>query len=453
MEKWGIWGLGVVGKSVIRYLSSSGCQLSVFDDRSLNQEELNFLKTHQVTIFPPSSKGRFLQDSHFIVPSPGVDASNIPSAKRRGELDLFNQSWKKPLIAVTGSLGKTTLVTALTEILTAHSLTISTGGNIGTPMLDLVSEQAGISYGLLELSSFQLEYARLCAPDLAIWTTFHPNHLDRHKTIDEYFMAKYRILEFQNVSQKALVPFSLNSQLRALTKRPLVFFSADNISKSMVAALNEQDVLYTLDQQTLVKTSKTEDNKTFSTRISISQKNNPLHTETWLCALAALDILGLTENNQLIIPELSAVPHRLEFVGTYNDILLYNDSKATIIESTIAAVSKLSAQPIHLILGGLSKGVDRSKNLSMLKNSVKSVACFGKEAQQLHTLCKSLAIASTVHENLPDAFIACVKIAQAQETILLSPGGSSYDLYKNYEERGNHFKFLIKELTQKSASL
>ena len=452
MEKWGIWGLGVVGKSVIRHLSASGYELSVYDSRTFSQEELNFLATHQVKIYPPSEKERFIQDQDRIVPSPGIDASSLLPSRHVLELDLFMKSWKKPLIAVTGSLGKTTLVTALDQIIKAHSLSVATGGNIGTPMLDLLAVQDISDYGLLELSSFQLEYSDSCIPDLAIWTTFHPNHLDRHKTLDDYFMAKYRFIEHQTPQQKALVPLNLSTKLRTVTNRSFSFFSPDPVTPSTRDLLQLGDVHYTLDQDTLIKTLIRFDGIAQSSKILIQQSNNPLHQETWLCALAACDLLGLTQDNLLVLPDLTTVEHRLEMVGSYKGMLLYNDSKSTIIESTIAAVHKLflSNRPIHLLLGGLSKGVDRTQGIHLLAHHVKTVACFGKEAQQLHTLCTELGIDSSCHSTLLEALKVCVENAQPEDTILLSPGGSSYDLYKNFEERGNHFKALVQELQANS---
>ncbi len=137
--------------------------------------------------------------------------------------------------------------------------------------------------------------------------------------------------------------------------------------------------------------------------------------------------------------------HRLERVGTHKGRLFYNDSKATIIEATLAAATTLK-ELTHLILGGLSKGVDRTNDIALLKDLVVSVHCFGSEAEQLYTACQAAGINATTHENLEQAVKAAYSASKEDEAILLSPGGTSYDLYTNYKERGAHFKELVYNL-------
>ena len=126
-----------------------------------------------------------------------------------------------------------------------------------------------------------------------------------------------------------------------------------------------------------------------------------------------------------------------------NSVDFYNDSKATTTASTLAAVKKLYHRPLHLFLGGLSKGVDRTSFVAQLKDQVKYIYCFGKEAYMLHDMCNTYNIPSTPFATLTQAVEACIKKIEPHDCVLLSPAGSSYDLYNNFEHRGNHFKELI----------
>src|SRR5690606_28349772 len=138
----------------------------------------------------------FLENNSYIIPSPGINVYPYASFAHKwlAELDLFNSEYKKPIIAITGTVGKTSVTHLLDQLLQKYTQRVLTGGNIGIGMLDLLSHPENTDVSLLEVSSFQLELCKSFAPDLAIWTTFSENHLDRHETIDKYFDAKYRIL-------------------------------------------------------------------------------------------------------------------------------------------------------------------------------------------------------------------------------------------------------------------
>ena len=152
---------------------------------------------------------------------------------------------------------------------------------------------------------------------------------------------------------------------------------------------------------------------------------------------------------ETIAPTAQLPAHRLEKIGTINNVIFYNDSKATTTASTWAAVQKLKNKPIHLFLGGLSKGVDRAPFIIQLKDAVKYIYCFGKEASELYKMCKNNDIPAMHFATLNDALDTCVTQIEPHDCVLLSPAGSSYDLYENYEHRGNHFKELIATYLQR----
>jgi len=144
--------------------------------------------------------------------------------------------------------------------------------------------------------------------------------------------------------------------------------------------------------------------------------------------------------------------HRLEYIGCYNNINFYNDSKSTTMASTLAAVTQLKNRPLHLFIGGLSKGVNRTPHITQLKNMVHHVYCFGAEANELYKSCLQNNIAASYFSSLDIAVSICVKQVNPGDCVLLSPAGSSYDLYRDYEQRGNHFKTLVMKYMKKYQS-
>jgi UDP-N-acetylmuramoylalanine--D-glutamate ligase len=162
------------------------------------------------------------------------------------------------------------------------------------------------------------------------------------------------------------------------------------------------------------------------------------------CDLMKLDCTAL----QKIAHTVQLPDHRVEKIGTINNIDFYNDSKATTTASTLAAVNKLHNRPLHLFLGGLSKGVDRAPFIGQLQNKTKHIYCFGKEAEALYNMCKAYEIPATQCSTLDEAVVTCTNTVQSGDCVLLSPAGSSYDLYENYEQRGKHFKELVMRFIQ-----
>lgn len=449
-KKYGIWGLGVVGKSVLRYLHAHAQEfsvksLTVMDAKIPSPEDTLFLQSIGAHFVLETEKNTFFNDQDTIIPSPGIDIheASAYTHKMTEEVDLFFKAWKKPLIAVTGTLGKTSIVHLLSHILEHNGLTIATGGNIGTGMLDLIDQQA--DYGLLELSSFQLERAVSFTPDLAIITNLYPNHLDRHGDMHSYLLAKHSIMRHQRETQKALIPWTLRTDIRRLSSRPLHFFSAQTISPTELNELGPRDVLYVLEEKSIRKITQSSNEELMNT----NQLPAVSYQENWLIILAACDMLSLLKKETFKIPCVELPEHRLECIGIVHGITFYNDSKSTLIQSTIAAADHLAPAPIHLFLGGLGKGVDRSNLIESFKGKVSSIRCFGAESDLLYKGCVAAHIPASAHATLEEAFQACILDAKEGDTILFSPSGSSYDLYKNYKERGDSFSKLVEALKKK----
>jgi UDP-N-acetylmuramoylalanine--D-glutamate ligase len=406
-KKIGVWGYGKVGKSVTEFVQQLGATVAVMDK---TRQELPPL----VTFYSEENKDLFFSTHDYIIPSPGIDITPYLAqigSKLLPELDLFAQFFHKPIIAITGSVGKTTTTSLLGQLLNVYGVKALVGGNIGIACCDLIPMQENADCAVIEVSSFQLEHSTIFAPDLAIITNIIPNHLDRHITMETYRNAKFRMMLNQTHTQKALVPDALKEYIPTLHSS-VTFFNPNAQPKNILPLI------------------------TFSSN--------------WVVIEQALMQLNLDISKlPALVSGLKTPEHRLEHVACINAVDFYNDSKATTPLSTLSAVAQLKHRPIHLLLGGLSKGINREPLIQELNGTVKTIACFGAEADQLWNWCIASGICATNHATLEDAFQTSVKHAEPNDIILLAPGGSSYDLFKDFEERGKVFKSLTCEI-QKS---
>ena len=447
----GVWGYGIVGKAISRYFHEQGYHINVMDKRMLRLDEIQELQQKNMCLFHENNKNDFFNFSDYIFSSPGiniVDDYATHKYKWITELDFFAAYIQKPIIAVTGSIGKTSVTHMLAALLKLAHISACVGGNIGVAMFNLLAQKDIIDYALLEVSSFQLHHCTTFAPQLALWTNIHPNHLDHHRDEKEYFLAKYNIMAYQQPHQHAVLHLSLRSRLpHATIQQQRSYITRHKPDNSIFTALHQNERMYYLDRHnTVIHYHR-------NTETPIVTLNDALlhfsFIENTIMLAAAANILQISPLLMLQLPDVIQLPeHRLEKVATINAVDFYNDSKSTTVASTLAAVEKLKHRPLHLFLGGLSKGVNREPFIAQLKAITKHIYCFGKEAQELHAFCIQNAVASTPLIDLTTAFYACIKNIQPGDIVLLSPAGSSYDLYDNFEERGMHFKNLVKKMTE-----
>lgn len=442
----GIWGYGIVGASALSFVKKQypECAQVLYDTKELSLEQQQDLARKGCALFQPHELSSFLATTTAILASPGIDLTPYRSFEKKWitELDLFFTHWKKPVIAITGTLGKTTITDISSHLLRAAGLRVATGGNIGTGMLDLIDIQDNVDIAVLELSSFQLEYAQHCNPDLAIITNLFPNHLDRHKTMEQYLAAKLAIARNQQQHQKTLIPLSLLHDIRAqLPDRSFSLHSNHRPTAQEFERLRSSDALYYCDQEAVYRFSKGEHARILDTIPATS------YPENWVIMTALCDIMQ--KNPQALITDSYETPdHRLEHIATIETCAFFDDSKATIMPAVIAAVQKLHDFDTILLLGGTSKGVDRAPYFAQLQQHIKMVITFGGEAQELAQQAQQSGIKTGAYATLEEA---CAGAWQAQEhfqkpAIVLSPGGASFDLFKDYKARGKRFQEIVKSL-------
>ncbi len=443
-KKIGIWGFGIVGKAAAALLSTQSISVTIMEKRALTEQENALIKQYHATSIHQDSVNDFFDQNDLILMSPGIDPRPYAQHYKHKfitELDLLSSAFTKPIVAITGTVGKTSVTHFLSTLLN-HTRRVATAGNIGIGMLDLINKQEQYDCAVLEVSSFQLEYCTQFQPHLAIITNLYSNHLDRHGTLENYLAAKLHILSAQKKEQRALLPIELLNYepVRTLVEQQKDRFSFFSVQKT--PGHFEYELFWIENNQ--IMTQKNGTQKVITTLSSFPQRSYP---ENWLIVAAALHILDQPFDFDATVNfDSEVLNHRLEKINTVQEITFYNDSKSTVPESTLAAVHSFGDQRLVLILGGLSKGVDRAALLiAHLPKTIVHVICFGAEKEQLVTACTQYGITASRYETLREAFIAACTYANETIPVLFSPSGSSYDLFNNYQERGNAFKKLIRD--------
>jgi UDP-N-acetylmuramoylalanine--D-glutamate ligase len=448
-KKVGVWGLGITGRSLIKFLADKAESVFVLEKKELSADDRALCERLGVVVLrDPDDREKFLSTCEIIIPSPGIDVrkacENLFDAIKEKcipELDLFYYLFKKPIVAITGSLGKTTITTLLAKALTDSGRSVAVGGNIGIGLFDLLEKQDELDCVVLEVSSFQLELCRLFVPTVALWTNLHPNHLDRHATFEDYANAKKKIYEYQ-AEPHVIAPLRLLAQLglvKGLSQSCGNVCIANTYNGMRLEVVDGTVVMQTRDSRQMI--------------CSVEDLGQQGFIENWLMVIAGLVALGVDLSKiksaiDVVVQEEVVIEHRLEYVATVSGVDFINDSKATVVQATQAAVNRLCDRPLILLLGGLSKGVNRRPFVAELSGRVAHVVCFGGEASDLYRVCCSNALCATSCETLEEALDCAVRYARPGYRILLSPAGSSFDLFSNYMDRGKRFKQLVELLAR-----
>lgn len=432
-------GLGITGLSCVNFLLRKGFRITVFDtrDNPPGSEQLD----DSVTLVKGEFCAERLAGFELIVASPGI-ALSTPALQYAaqagceiiGDIELFARELKTApyshakLVTITGSNGKSTVTSLLGEMAEEAQVVVAVGGNIGTPALDLLAPE--IELYILELSSFQLETTSSLAADIATILNISEDHLDRYDSYQHYAQTKQRIYQ---QSKQAL--FNRDDLLTLPEDKTLFQVSFGFDSKAYGLIKDAQQAVYLAkDGQPLLAVAS----------LKLSGKHN------WMNALAAF-ALGEAVNleHQAMLNTLhrySGLPHRCEFVADVAGVRWINDSKATNIGATQAALTGLSdtiSGNIHVILGGEGKGADFSELTPVLNDVKGEIVCFGKDGPEIAAVNKRAKLV----KNLDEAVALIAASAQLGDLAILTPACASLDMYANFMARGEHFKQLVNSLT------
>jgi UDP-N-acetylmuramoylalanine--D-glutamate ligase len=447
-------GLGKSGVASALFLKKHGAKVSVSDTKSGDElrNEIPVLLDNGISVETGGHGERTFRGQDLIVVSPGVPVDAPPLQQARsmgeaviGEIELAAQFLPGPIVAITGSNGKTTTTTLAGEIMTAGGFATLVGGNIGTPAISLTDRATPQTVIVLEVSSFQLETIQTFRPKVAVVLNVTPDHLDRHRTFEIYVNAKARLFENQQPVDFAVLNAD-DKTCVAMGKRTRaqVFWFSRQKEVERGAWVSDGKILFrdANGQREILQTS-----------------DNPLkgahNLENVLAAVCSGVLMGCAPEKILqAVKNFKAVEHRLEFVATIRGVGYYNDSKATNVDATIKALESFPSN-IHLILGGKDKGSDYTLLDQLLRERVKRVYTIGAAAAKIESQIVSSKDGGpeVVHaETLENAIRKASAAAQSGDVVLLAPACASFDQFKSYEHRGKVFKEVVQSLSATPAT-
>jgi UDP-N-acetylmuramoylalanine--D-glutamate ligase len=452
-------GLGKSGVASALFLKAHGARVTVSDTKSGDElrNEIPVLLDHGITVETGGHGDRTFRGQDLIVVSPGVSVDAPPLVQARalgetviGEIELAAQFLPGPIVAITGSNGKTTTTSLTGEIMTAAGFPTLVGGNIGTPAISLAERAQAETVIVLEISSFQLETIQTFRPKVAVVLNVTPDHLDRHRTFEAYADAKARIFENQRSgeNQQASDFAVLNADdptcvAMSSRVRAQVFWFSRQKEVPQGAWVRDGNIVFR-DARGEQKTPQRE-----IMQISEIPLKGAHNLENVLAAVCAGALMGCApEKIRQAVRDFKAVEHRLEFVATIRGVDYYNDSKATNVDATIKALESFPAN-IHLILGGKDKGSDYTVLNDLLRQRVKRVYTIGTAAAKIESQIKDVEVVPA--ETLQNAVRKAHAVAQPGDVVLLAPACASFDQFKNYEHRGQVFKEVVLGLANQPA--
>jgi UDP-N-acetylmuramoylalanine--D-glutamate ligase len=430
-----VLGAGLSGTAAALLLRSEGANVTVLDsadEKNLLKSTLDNLRTQGVKVVAGAEADRDRGNYELAVLSPGIDPESALAqsfSERKiemiGELELGWRACGLPVIAVTGTNGKTTTTEMLAQMLNACGQRTIACGNIGKPLSEVAREKRPLDVLTVEVSSFQLETTTTFRPSIAIWLNFAPDHLDRYRSVAEYRAAKLRVFEYQTSEDVAVI--NAAERLPRLNAQAVTFSAYDDRADFRLA---EGTIVYR-DKAVL--------------RLSQTKLRGSHNIENLMATLAAGMSRGLSFEQ--MVPPLSQYepqPHRCEFVRQIGGVDYINDSKATNLDAVEKALLA-QTRPVVLIAGGKDKGFRYTELRPLIKDKVKSTVLIGEMARRIAEDWDNVT-RYEIADSLADAVERAHRQAEAGDVVLFSPGTSSFDMFKSYADRGDQFRELVRAL-------
>lgn len=431
-------GLGKTGLSCARYLSHLGEQVAVTDDRDTPPGLAAMLdELPDVALFLGRFEPDAFDNADQIVVSPGVSLKHplISEARARGvevigDIELFARAVQAPVLAITGSNGKSTVTTLVGEMARCAGRNVKVGGNLGTPALDLLPVD-GVEPDMyvLELSSFQLESTFTLAPRAAVILNISPDHLDRYSGLDDYAKAKQRI--YRNAELQIVNLDDPYAARLADTKHPGVGFG-------MQPPAGDDYGVCDVDGRAWLM--RGEERLLPADEIRMAGRHNLSNA---LAALALGDAMGLDREAMFeTLRTFGGLPHRTQWVAEGGGVVWYNDSKGTNIGATLAAVQGMD-RPVVLIAGGQGKGADFRLMRDALKGRLRAAVLLGEDAPLIAAALEGTTRIERV-DSMERAVQVAAELAQIGDAVLLSPACASFDMFNGYDHRGEVFMTAVR---------
>lgn len=448
-EKVLVVGLRRTGVASAKFLAMRGAQVTVTDkDKPESfKEEKRALRGLKVKYSLGEHKLKDFLQAKLIVVSPGVPLTipELESARKAGiriigELELAYRFVKVPIIAITGTNGKSTVTSLIGEILKNEGKKVFVGGNIGNPLLNLALSKERVDFAVVEVSSFQLETIEVFKPSIALMLNITPDHLDRYPNMESYVQAKARIFMNQSESNWAVVNFDDNLAMKSFegAKSRLLGFSLNRKPATSSRTWVKGDVVFV----------ELENNGS-RCRLSIplnDMKLAGLHNVENVCAAVSACVLAGASADSILktINTFQGLAHRVQFVREVNGVRYFDDSKGTNVGAVEKSLTGFNS-PVVLIAGGLDKGSDFTLLRPLLKKHARALILIGDAKEKMF---KQLGDVVPTHfaTDMKDAVRKASECAKRGDVVLLSPACASFDMFKNYAHRGEVFQEAVKEL-------
>jgi UDP-N-acetylmuramoylalanine--D-glutamate ligase len=456
-------GLGATGVATAAFLVKRGAVVTATDsapDAELRPEALA-LREKGVRLELGGSRPQSFETADLVVISPGVPHGAAPLDRSRelgipvlGEVELAARFIEQPIVAITGTNGKTTTTTLVGEMLRRSGMDVFVGGNIGTPLISYVDSDQKAGVVVAEISSFQLDTIERFRPKVAVLLNIAEDHLDRYPDLDAYIRSKGRIFENQGSADFAVLN-GADSRVAELSKNVVsqkLFFGRAGLFTLQAGAegatvTDEAIVFHTRLWQPerhsgLSKTKDGTEAVVSCSEIKLFGRHNIENAAA--ASLAALAAGGRLSAVRDTLRQFGGLPHRLEFVAANAGVRYYDDSKATNIDAVLRAIECFSA-PIVLLLGGRNKRGDFKLLKESLRRRVKQVILFGEAGDEIAAALDGAATAIRAG-SMAEVVATASRIASAGDIVLLSPGCASFDMYENYARRGEDFRRNVEKL-------
>lgn len=445
-------GLGRTGLAVARFLHQQGARIVAADiaDETALGDTVGKLRAMRIDVELGSHRSSIFQKADLIVVSPGVSHTIAPIAQARsrgveviGEVELAARFIQAPIIAVTGTNGKTTTTELLGQMLQNSGIPTFVGGNIGNPLIEYVSSGQKEQLVAAEISSFQLDTIDCFRPKISILLNITADHLDRYPDFEAYADSKIRIFKNQQAGDIAVL-YGSDPLIRAKTaniESQRLFFPLLEANEQG-ATLNGKRIILKLDKLKLMQPEFCNQDILDITKTALMGRHN--YENVCAASLAALAAGGTVEGIQNTLDQFKGLAHRLEHVATINRVRFYNDSKATNVDGVLRALDCFS-KPVLLLMGGRDKGSNFSALKDHMGKHVKELIVMGEAADPIRKALghlKPTKVAASMQEAVATAF----QDASPEEVILLSPGCASFDWYSSYAERGDAFRCAVEEV-------
>ena len=442
-----ILGSGVSGIGAVKLAQKKGLDIFLSDSKNIKSETKKLLSKLEVKYEESGHTENLIKDSNEIIISPGIDLRSLikskPSLKKKkiiSEVEFASRYTNAFIIAVTGTNGKTTTSKLIYHILKNSGFNVGLAGNIGYSFSESIVENQ-FDYYVLEVSSFQLDHIINFRPDISIITNISPDHLDRYDNkFENYAEAKFNIIR----NQKSSDFFIYNGDCSITTNKiNSINSKASAISLHSRKNKNQQNN-YLIHHKNKIKSSiNNNENMIDITKSSLIGLHNVKNS---MAAIAVSEILNIS--NKKIIESLKTfqnVPHRLEHFLTIHKVKYVNDSKATNVNATFYALNSFK-KPIVWIVGGVDKGNDYSQLVPLVKSNVKAIICLGSDNDKIISTFSPHCNLIISTNKMVDAVKSAYDISKQGDIVLLSPACASFDLFENFEQRGNLFKDQVRKL-------